>query len=104
MNERGRDVLRQAALDGVKQCKGGYMKFDHGPSYCALGIFVRKHPSVMPGCEDWDRLMRYYGIAPYETGTVTCEICGETSMGEEGLIVHLNDEHDLDFLAIANKV
>lgn len=90
MNELGRDKLREAALKGVRQIKGRF-KDDKG-GMCALGVLGMK---VGMNERKYD-----LKIGP----DLPCELCHRICDNEAKLIIHLNDDHDLDFLAIANKV
>lgn len=104
MNEHGREVLRQAALERVPQAYGAYVSED-GRSYCAMGV-LSKYIQEQKQVDFWEALDKYvypeFGITNNELAK--CSVCPEYFHNEETLITHLNDDHALDFLAIANKL
>lgn len=95
MNEIAREVLRVAALRGVKQIRGAYQD---GDGRCALGVLM-DHAEAM---RSQNYLWRDYGLDT-ERRCLCPHGCG--ALGDEaGIIVHMNDYHGDDFLAIANKL
>ena len=88
MRQRAKDVLRAAALSGVRQLRG--KMFDAQGGRCAAGLLVDLCP------EELTHLLH----AP----ATTCELCGQPMRSEGYLMLHLNDWHALDFLAIAEKL
>ena len=95
MNERGVEVLVAAALAGVPQIQGALK--DNGEGRCAMGVLADAKPLGRG-------LVRYFGLAEKR---MACPECGATSFSylyERGLIIHLNDRHGWDFLAIARKL
>lgn len=97
MNELARDALRKHALMGTKQIRGS-LKSEEG-GLCALGVLAAESPlAISVSSNSFDS---YWGLTPKSQ---SCPICGGPGISECWLIVHLNDDHKLDFLAIANKL
>ena len=101
MNERAREVLVKAALDGVKQVRGSYVT---GTAMCALGVLAHalcgNADVVQVGEQEFSEAT---GIS-FAISAQECPACGKVRSSEFALIYHLNDEHELDFLTIARKV
>ena len=91
MNDLARETLTQAALDGVRQIKG-WFKDDRG-GFCALGVLKFNLLCVEKWC------VEKYGLS---APCMECPECGALYT-EPGLVVHLNDDHNWDFLMIASK-
>ena len=102
MNEAGRNALRQAALRGVKQIIGNYS--DTAGGRCALGVLADAHRNAM-----------YHDFRPFGLHVLigACPLCGATTISgqqkfpiaaEHHLVAHMNDDHHLDFLGIAEKM
>jgi hypothetical protein len=93
MNQECRDSLRKAALLGVKQAYGRLE--DNAGGYCALGWLNQDVPMAL-------------GPLFNRRWTTPCPLCetfpGPIPSTELGFMVHLNDTHRLDFLAIAEKM
>lgn len=83
MNDRAREALVAAALNGVKQIRYGW-RDDHG-GFCALGV-------LMEDCKGWhlfsvEHLDKEYGL----------------TKNEREVILRANDVLGWDFLTIARK-
>lgn len=90
MNERGRNALRQAALDGVRQIFNALL--DERGGRCAVGVLH----DALPNClYDWS----YYGLDRRMDACPTCGLAGE--FDEFTILVHGNDYHHFDFLKLA---
>ena len=95
MNEKGVNALVAAALRGVRQIKHKYRDDEGG--LCGLGVLeeaigARGHPLLV---------MDVYDLA----GRVTaCQHGCRWRSQEYQLLVHLNDVHNYDFLALARKL
>jgi hypothetical protein len=97
MNEEMRETLREAALKGVRQLIG--TSWDGTGAYCGLGwLQIRLGATA-------DREM----VKPVDG----CHLCGATvhtfhrgrSITTQGdLLVHLNNDHRLDWLGLAEKM
>lgn len=101
MNDRARDVLRQAWLDGVHQIRLDFqrpVKTLAGRTemaYCGLGVLGwRNHTEASEGV----RLAMDWGLRLHPT---PCPVCLEVQPDETSLVGHLNDRHDFDFGKIA---
>lgn len=109
MNEYGRELLRDAALRGVKQIKYSFTDLKDG--YCAMGVLAKAvdakgllvdtNFSVEDFKKDQKVLTETFDLHEDE---FRCQICNSLQWSEWDYIEHLNDSHDLDFLAIANKL
>jgi hypothetical protein len=87
MNEKGRDILREAALAGKKQITGGYYR-DGGA--CVVGMLHEAlHHNQDKGCCVFSQTLRD-------------EL--DISVEEFYKLVDMNDNLGYDFLAIANKL
>ena len=92
MNDRARDVLTQAALNGVEQIKGRYA--DGRGGFCAVGILL----------ED-DRKRHGWEWANWEGVPARIKAdFGIVATVDFNAIVHANDTLGWDFLTIARKV
>ena len=92
MNERGRQVLIDAAMTGVRQIK--YRLTDETGGFCALGILYYALKWAADPTEDFDL-----------GGKVSACSCGAQCLRNEAdLMVHYNNDHGFDFLTIANKM
>jgi hypothetical protein len=100
VRQEARDALRQAALKGIPQIIG---RTHEGLGRCALGVIEDAGISRMD----------------LDSPVTSCHLCGATKTwsidkndpenwfpieAENSLIVHLNNDHGLDFLAIAEKM
>jgi len=101
MNEKARELLVQAHLDGVPRLNEIQAKrlSDGRMGYCALGVLLD-----MQG-------LSYHAFSTYDIGSesVKCPEC-EKSMPEWVLLCHLNNDpnswsggHSFDFLTTARK-
>ena len=99
MNTKAREALVAAALSGRPQIRGRYHRED-GLGDCALGILHELDPShtlLICGVEN------HAAIGLTDT-PVKCPVEGcQRRLREVGLVAHLNDEHEWDFLTIARK-
>jgi hypothetical protein len=87
MNERGRDILREAALAGKKQITGGYYR-DGGA--CVVGMLHEAlHHNRLTSCCIFSQTLKNELDVPVE---------------EFYTLVDMNDNLGYDFLAIANKL
>ena len=102
MNELARQKLIEAALSGVRQIKGRYHDDDGGR--CAMGVLgVRS--SEIGQQSNVDQVCKTYGVGIHsDDERLPCPGCGRMYVAEIVLIIHLNDDHDLDFLEIAHKM
>src|SRR5687768_11214591 len=87
MNEKGREALVQAALDGVEQLRGMYRR---GNAVCAMGAL---HRAFNVQCDS-----DLYSLGVLKRGVHVCPECGVRRSREGSLITHLNDDHEFDFL------
>lgn len=86
-------------MDGVPQAFGGFVR---GDALCALGVLGRAIGLDLRGCCVYPSTIDdQFALVQRER---RCPVCGATTIHEGHLIAHLNDEHRLDFLAIANKL
>ena len=94
MKQIYRDALRKAALDGVTQVFGVMATDENGKQgLCAMGVLM---------IQDSDTLFLDLGV---RAGTINCPLsCGYLEQSRLNVLVHLNDFHRLDFLAIAEKM
>lgn len=102
MNELGRDKLRAAALAGVPQIKE---KLYWGAGRCAIGVLTDVGETWNEN-ENIHQRLDLVGISSYPgpERSYVCSLCDRGFKAEALLIIHLNDDHELDFLAIANKL
>ena len=101
MNDIARQKLIDAALAGVRQIKGKYADDEGG--LCALGVLGMREHHIL----HWEERIREAGLDPSIAYACPHGCKSESKkglFGEGGLVVHLNDKHDYDFLAIANKL
>jgi hypothetical protein len=96
MIRAARERLREAAVAGVRQIHGG--RLDGHGGRCAMGVLVEPHPLLKSR-----PLGQIIGPRSIVGDWAVCPMCAV--MGdEEFLVIHLNDEHRLDFLGIAEKM
>lgn len=104
MNERGREVLRQAALDGIPQVTGSYHTMD---AYCGVGVLGKAMGLDLSACTYMElnaalaKINIHFDLVQDWT---ECPLCLEITADQMILITHLNDTHKLDFLGLANKL
>jgi hypothetical protein len=96
MNEKGRSVLVQAALSGVKQAFG---KFIDGDKRCAMNVLVLAHAANLDA-----RYRTAWEEYDLSDDKQCCPECGDETCSEESLITHLNDVHRFDFIKIARSL
>lgn len=102
MNEKGVEVLVQAAMRGVKQIKNHLSDGQGG--MCANGVLISAlGRGQLTNPDQWRKYQQEYGIS-LETDPRTCQLCYRDFQSEAGHIAHLNDYHDMDFLTIARKL
>lgn len=99
MNDLARERLREAALKGVPQIKGMYR--DPFGGRCALGVLDQEGRLSTTSWQALTEFQVRLGLSDELRG---CPECGKGPYTEPGLILHYNDDHDMDFLAIANKL
>lgn len=101
MNQLGRDLLIAAALNGTPQIIGKYVNDAGG--MCALGVlgFRLGEEDLGRASEESRRLEIKFDL---RAGDAECVVCQADLGDETALILHYNDLHKLDFLAIANKL
>ena len=98
MNELARQKLIEAALSGVRQIKGNYT--DGRGGFCAMGVLGWADPDKN-AIDHVVMMSEQYGLIAY----ADCPFeCGKSRMAQRDLVIHLNDDHDLDFLGIAHKM
>jgi hypothetical protein len=96
VNDRAREVLIQAAMNGLRQITG--RAFDADDGRCALGALWEALPD-----KSHFAMQRVYELDMARD--TECPECGKRQYaGEVGLIEHLNDDHRFDFLTIARKM
>jgi len=97
MNQAARDALRAAALAGVKQLRDGQVRDGRG-GLCAMGVLeeaglklelARMHDTRVDGCH-------LCGAAK--------QPCGWRITSEISLLCHVNNDHGLDFIGVAEKM
>lgn len=101
MNDVARNKLVQAQLDGVNQIRYHYSKSD---GKCAMGVLgFRVNDNVVQRSQ----LFKEYGFNFDDVGYMKLSCpgeCGKRFTLEADLVVHLNDDHEWDFLTIARKM
>lgn len=100
MNQRGRDVLIQAALEGRPQWRS-HSKHPSSAEYdstCAMLLLMRLSPQSFLSLYG---MMKDFGLS---SDPQRCPVCDQGCRTEFALGVHLNDDHGFDFLTIANKM
>ena len=97
MNQKARDLLRKAWLDGTPQIKNQYVT-EQGR--CGLGVLgFTKNLSD----QQWKKKEAEYDIAhitPDGAGLI-CPICAVSVRNEVSLLAHYNDADGLDFGKLA---
>mgnify|MGYP001558744460 CR=1 FL=1 len=98
MNQLAKDVLRKAWLDGTPQIKGRL--FDGQGGMCAWGVLgaALGYTTGITFYASLGMIRRTYSLS--SARYVPCPFCAKTC-DEGSLLVHLNNEHDLDFGKIA---
>lgn len=97
MNDKGREALVAAALNGVKQIRFRWSD-GHG-GLCAQGVLVKDY--------GFELSFKEMNITQAEYETITDVVCREYDLagGEWYELAELNDANDQkDFLTIARKV
>jgi hypothetical protein len=94
MNDKGREALVKAALDGVEQTFGAFMQDE---KRCAVGV-------LMEAAGNPQFLSAVNVSFDLRDGPQACPACDESGWSEMNLIMHLNDAHRFDFLTIARKL
>jgi len=94
MNERAREVLVKAALDGVPQWFRGVPTTAGDRAKCAVIALS----DAIPVNAD------IYTAYDLSRTPQRCSVCDWSATDEALLLIHLNDTHRFDFLTIARKV
>jgi len=97
MNAAGREALREAALSGVKQARG--QMHDGYGGHCGLGVLELSMLS-----DSWWDLLETFDLDRPVSRCHLCPAVFSEHADETALVAHLNDEHFLDFLGIAEKM
>jgi len=120
MNQKGIDALVNAGLKGIKQIK--HRLYDGDGGYCAMGIliyqseimYIPQNGFLMPVGTNRNE-QEVFKLDGSRSGKFTCT-CGhdywegnwepgtEHVFHERSYIVHLNNDHDMDFVGIARKL
>lgn len=94
MNEKAVEVLVRAGLEGHPQIHGAYYR--EGTGRCAIGELAHAAGIL-------HNLVILPEVYELRREQIQCPLCGDMD-DEFGLIVHLNDDHRLDFISIARKL
>ena len=93
MNDLGKDRLVEAALNGVPQITGRYAT---EAGFCALGVLGIREEEMGVG-----QFCAKYGLS---MARINCLTCNRSFLHEFDLVIHMNDDHGMDFLTIARKL
>ena len=94
MNDRAREALIAAALNGVKQIRD--KMHDGQGGYCAMGVL---HVATHAG-DEWAAWTCHSNVCTFEIFSRNYDI----DQGELTAIIRANDTDGWDFLTIARKI
>jgi hypothetical protein len=112
MNSKGREVLLRAALTGQAQAFGVMRELrpDGSVALCAMGVLYDELRAAGIPVRDERVTIHPFGMGFLGQSlgrTPRCPECRrhfDQWMNEAALVHHLNDDHRLDFIGIANKL
>ena len=106
MNQEAHDILVDASLKGIPKCKNILAV---GPARCVQGVLLEAAGVAVCGPEagtiKWvNKAVKVFTDFGIVRSFVPCPHGCSEKFTEMGLMLHLNNDHDDDFLDIARKL